>query len=85
MLAGLRRLPINFQVVLELSYWEQLSSFEIAEVLKLPASMVRSRQQRARKLLERALEELASSKELLLSTRSDLEGWAGRLREALPR
>jgi RNA polymerase sigma-70 factor (ECF subfamily) len=76
LLEELRAVPLEYQVVLELAYWEDLSGEEIAGVLAVPHNTVRSRLSRARAALERALERLAESPEVLRSTRSDLEGWA---------
>lgn len=51
LLLALRRIPLEAQTVLELVYWEQLNAAEIAEVLGVPHSTMRSRIQRARQLL----------------------------------
>src|SRR5690349_9831929 len=52
LLEALRQLPIEHQVALELHYWEHLNAAEIAEVLEIPHSTMRSRLQRSRELLE---------------------------------
>lgn len=83
LLAALRRLPLESQVVIELHYWESMSSAEIGDVLELPAGTVRSRLRRARALLETAIQELGETPAVALSTTRDLEGWAQRLREQL--
>ena len=36
LLEALRRIPLDLQIVLELSYWERLTAVEIAEVLRIP-------------------------------------------------
>lgn len=76
LLEGLRAIPVNYQVVLELHYWEQLSTREIAAVLSVPAATVRSRLQRARDALEAAMASIARSPALLESTVTRLEDWA---------
>lgn len=83
LLAALRRLPLDLQVVLELSYWESMSSAEIGEALALPAPTVRSRLRRARALLEQAIAELADTPAMALQTTQDLAAWARRVREQL--
>lgn len=52
LLEALRALPLDAQLVLELSYFEDMSRAEIAEVTGLPAGTVASRLRRARALLE---------------------------------
>ncbi|MCB9751370.1 MAG: sigma-70 family RNA polymerase sigma factor [Myxococcales bacterium] len=81
LLEALRRIPLRFQVVLELSYWEGMSSFEIAHVLGVPAGTTRSRLRRARALLGDEIAALASSAELRESTTANLERWAEELRD----
>ena len=78
LLEGLRAIPINYQVVLELHYWEELSTREIAGVLDIPPGTVRSRLQRARDALEAAMARLSRSPEVLESTLTRLEDWAAR-------
>ena len=76
LLEGLRRIPIEMQVALELHYWEQLTGPQIAEVLEIPEGTVRSRLRRAREALVAQLEQLASSPEQLHSTLGNLDRWA---------
>lgn len=84
LLEGLRRLPLELQTVLELFYWEDMTSAAIAEVVGLPHGTVRSRLRRGRDLLRSELERLASSSELRDSTLGNLDGWAAGLRPRLP-
>ncbi len=81
LLQALRRIPLRFQVVLELSYWEGMSSFEIARVLGFPAGTARSRLRRARALLGEELATLTSNVELRESTTANLDRWAEELRD----
>jgi RNA polymerase sigma factor (sigma-70 family) len=82
LLEALRRIPIECQVVLELFYWEDMTSASIAEVLEEPHGTVRTRIRRARALLEQALAELASDPGVLRRTLEDLEGWVSKIRMA---
>ncbi len=50
------RLPIDLQISLELFYWEDVPSREIAAILDVPESTVRSRLRRARLALRKALD-----------------------------
>jgi len=56
--AALRRIPIDFQIALELYYWTELDVAEIAEVLAVAPGTVKSRLARARDKLRAALAEL---------------------------
>ncbi len=80
LLRALRAIPLEFQIVLELTYWEGLSGPEIAEVLEIPANTVRGRLSRARAALRDALEKGVGSADVLRSTLADLDGWAARVR-----
>jgi RNA polymerase sigma factor (sigma-70 family) len=81
LLAALRELPIEHQVLVELFYWEDLAIDEIATILEVPAGTVKSRLHRARTLLREAIAARAASPDLAESTLSDLEAWARSLRE----
>lgn len=83
-LEGLRRLPLELQTVLELFYWEDMTSASIAEAVALPHGTVRSRLRRGRELLRAELGRLASTSELLHSTLGDLDGLAKGLRSRPP-
>ena len=83
LLLGLRRIPIECQVLVELYYWEDLTAREIAEVLGVPEGTVRTRLRRAKQLLEQALAQVAESREVLESTLADLDGWALKVRDEL--
>jgi RNA polymerase sigma-70 factor (ECF subfamily) len=76
LLRGLRSLPIDMQVALELFYWEELTVSEIGEVLDVPVGTVKSRLQRARARLDTIIAELADSDALRRSTVDDFERWA---------
>lgn len=81
LLLALRRIPLDFQIALELFYWEQLRSQEIAEVLAMPHGTVRSRLRRGRELLAEALEQLTGSRWDDETTIGSLESWARRMSE----
>ena len=83
LLEALRRIPLDFQVVLELYYWEDMAAPEVAEVLGIPEGTARSRLRRARELLNQKMRILARSPSLLKTTLSDLEHWVRSLREQL--
>ena len=55
LVAAMQTLPIDFQIVLELFYWQSLSLVEIAESLEIAVGTVKSRLSRAKSLLRDAL------------------------------
>ncbi len=81
LLHALRRIPLEFQVVLELYYWENLDGNELAEALDLPLGTVRTRLRRGKQRLEKAIAELATSEAQLTNTVTNLEQWARQLRD----
>jgi len=81
--AALQRVPIDYQVALELHYFEGLPIAEIAEVLGRPVGTVKSLLSRGRDLLRARLEELAPSQELLISIGNELDRWMRTLPEVL--
>ena len=56
LLHALQRISVDHQTVLELHYWEQLSTDEIAEVCEIATATVRTRLHRARHALRSVLE-----------------------------
>lgn len=83
LLGALRAIPLMFQVVLELTYFEQLSRSEIADALALPAGTVASRLRRAHELL--AIELGATATDADTSNLLEMPRWAAQLREMLTR
>jgi RNA polymerase sigma factor (sigma-70 family) len=82
LLEGLRRIPLDHQVVLELFYWEDMTSAAIADTLGEPHGTIRTRLRRARELLREAIARMEADAEVLSATQSNLDGWARRLAEA---
>lgn len=80
-LAGLREIPVDLQVALELHYWEHCSVAEIAVTLGIPEGTVKSRLRRGRELLRAAIERLEQRADLVASTIEGLETWARMVRE----
>jgi RNA polymerase sigma factor (sigma-70 family) len=56
---ALRRLPIDLQTALELHYWEDLTTAEIAVVLDIPQGTVKTRLLRARERLREVMRDHA--------------------------
>jgi RNA polymerase sigma factor (sigma-70 family) len=81
-LFALRRLPPAFQVVLKLSFFDELSGPQIAELLQIPEATVRNRVWRALKRLKEETQRLANDAGGLRDTASELRTWAERLHAA---
>ncbi len=56
-LRALQALPVDLQVVIELHYWSELTTREIADVIEVPVGTVKSRLRRAREHFEVLLRE----------------------------
>jgi RNA polymerase sigma-70 factor (ECF subfamily) len=80
LLSALRRIPLDLQVLLELHYWERMTTGEIAEALEIPPGTARTRLMRARDLLRAKMSELTADPPLVESTMAALERWAADLR-----
>ncbi len=83
LLRALRRLPIDYQIALELYYWDGLKGRQLAEVLEIPEGTVRTWLRRARLALDDLMGELADDRKALTSTVDNLEHWARSLRQRI--
>ena len=81
LLEALRRIPVEFQMAIELYYLEDLKSREVADVLDIPHATIRSRVRRGLEQLRRELAALEASTEALSSTMTRIEDWARKLHE----
>jgi RNA polymerase sigma factor (sigma-70 family) len=81
LLEALRGIPVEYQVTLELHYWEQMSDADIARALDLPLGTTKSRIRRGRQLLAERIAQLATSPSELESTLGNLDQWANELRD----
>ena len=82
LVAALRSLPVELQLVLELHYWEGLSTSELASVVDAPQGTIKSRLRRARALLAAALQSAEGAVGDALSSRDVLGSWAEDIRSA---
>lgn len=81
LLKGLRSIPIDFQICVELHYWEGMGVADIAEVLGVQVGTVKSRLFRARQMLRERIEAMHESDTLIRSTVDDLDRWASALQK----
>jgi RNA polymerase sigma-70 factor (ECF subfamily) len=77
---ALRRIPLDYQVALELYFWEDMTGPQLGEALGLKEPAVRSRLRRAIEMLRKVIAELAASPEETQSVSLDLDKWASSLR-----
>lgn len=82
LLQGLKRLPMDFQITIELFFWEELPIADIAKVLDVAPGTVKSRLHRAKRLLEEEIGKMDASPELIRTTITNIESWARSLRSA---
>lgn len=78
----LRRLPLDAQLVLELHYWEEMTSAAIAEALRIPHGTAQTRIRRARQLLAAELGRRIVRPQ---ATPLDFDAWARELRPLVDR
>lgn len=83
LLAALRRIPIDSQVVLELYYWEALTAPELAEVFEIPVGTVRGRIAKAKLDLRATLDTMDRTHERPPTTEAQLDDWAQQVRASL--
>jgi len=83
LLLALREIPMDLQIVLELHYWENLTTRELSDVMEIPQGTVKSRLRRAREALEKVMTELADSPQQLRSTLDGLDRWVSGIRKDL--
>ena len=83
LLEALRHIPIQYQMLLELYYWENLRTDTIGEIIGISAGATRQRLTTARRKLDAAMKKIAASPEVLASTVEGLEGWAAEIRRSL--
>ena len=81
LLQALREIPLDYQIVLELYYWEELDGKEISAALDIPLGTARSRIRIGKERLERKLTELHARDRRPTETQSNLDDWARAVRE----
>lgn len=83
LLAALRRVPLELQIVIELVYWEELSMGQLAEVLEVPLGTAKSRLRRAREALAAQLDADEGQSLSGRTSLDDIERWARSIRAEL--
>ena len=85
LLRALGRLPEPLQLIVQLYYWEDLNTGEIADIAGLQRGTVMSRLHRARSLLAAEIEKLSQSSLLASTTISSFESWMRSIAEVSDR
>jgi RNA polymerase sigma-70 factor (ECF subfamily) len=83
LLRALRRIPLDFQIAVELHYWEGMSVAEIASVTDVAVGTVKSRLARGREMARRQIERMNLDPEVQHSTLGGFERWVESLRGLL--
>ncbi len=76
LVAVLRTLPLDQQLLLEMFYWQELDREELAEVFEVETATIGSRLHRARQMMKKLLEEPDIG---LPAVPQDLDSWARAL------
>jgi RNA polymerase sigma factor (sigma-70 family) len=79
LLAALRDLPLEQQVLLELHYWEGLDMAALSEIFESQAVTIRSRLHRARNALRERMLREADGPPAVAETLESLDAWARSL------
>lgn len=80
LLDALRQLPLEQQVVLEMVYWEGMSSVDVGASLDISDTTVRSRAHRGREKLASLLAAAMKRKDARPIDAAQLDAWAARVR-----
>ena len=79
LLEAMVSIPLDLQIVLELFYWQKLTSAELGVVLEIPAGTVRSRLRRAKEALIEQIPLVTSDARVREALHADLDAWASSL------
>lgn len=77
---ALRRIPLKYQMVLEMQFFEEMSGPQISELLGIPLPTVYTYQARGKKRLQEVVTELAENPSLAKSTMMGIQTWAEDVR-----
>ncbi len=80
LIEALRMMSIDYQVVLELYFWEEMTAAEIAGVLEIPLGTAQTRLRRAREGLAKQIGDLEGAPMDSAEVAHEIEAWARELR-----
>ena len=78
---ALPRIPLDFQLLLELYLWENFTAQQLALVMRIPEDVVRSRFRRAKELLRAEIVRAASTPAEGTETLDSISGWCLDMQE----
>lgn len=81
LLRALRHIPLDYQVALELHYWEEQSATQIARITGVPAGTIKTRIRRGRQLLQEKITEIAETPQQSTTTLGGFDDWIRALPE----
>ncbi|MCA9711063.1 MAG: sigma-70 family RNA polymerase sigma factor [Myxococcales bacterium] len=84
LLQTLRMLPLDLQVLIELSYFESLTDREVAAIIEVPVGTIKSRLRKGRQLLYAHMAATADAS-LAASTQRGFDGWCASIRRHMGR
>lgn len=80
LLEAIRRVPVDLQVAMELHYWEDMTTAELAVVLEIPQGTVKSRLRRGREALQAEMVRLNAYPDQRDSDAGGMETWIREIR-----
>ena len=80
LLRALRTIPVDAQILVELSYWEELSQYELAVVFGVSRGAIAGRLRAAHDAIHSALMRISSSPAMAEETSADFERWVASIR-----
>jgi RNA polymerase sigma factor (sigma-70 family) len=80
LLEAMRRIPVDLQIAMELHYWEDMTTAELAEVLEIPQGTVKSRLRRGREALQAELAKLTNDPAQRDAAVGGMETWVREIR-----
>lgn len=83
LLLALRKIPLELQICLELFYWEELSSTDLARILEIPQGTVKSRIRRGRERLQEILVQDSELQHESQTSCEALDAWAAQIRDQI--
>ncbi|MEL6343472.1 MAG: RNA polymerase sigma factor [Myxococcota bacterium] len=81
LLDALRQIPVEYQIVLELFYWESMTAAEISEIVGIPLGTAKTRLRRGKQLLAEQIEALNTQPAVRERTITNLQVWADNIKQ----
>ncbi|MCB9715825.1 MAG: sigma-70 family RNA polymerase sigma factor [Myxococcales bacterium] len=80
LLEAMRRIPVDLQIAIELHYWEDMTTAELAAVMEIPQGTVKSRLRRGREALQAELARLSKDPSQRDAAIGGMETWVREIR-----